>query len=920
MGAASIFATGCNRTVTVAPAQATIEVGQTVTLQASSTSRRDTSFEWSSADEGVATVDQDGKVTGAGEGTATVKARGISSKAEGSALITVVPASVSEGEGEPEGEPEGEVEGESEGEGEGEGESEGEGENEGEGEREGEEYLSEFSMGVDTSIVPTTEALPPLTEGGPERRLGAVVDERGNQTEFVEDELIIVSDDMDAVQDFVERWNGELLWTIDPTDTDIEMPMMHLVWIDTSLGDPSQLADDVLALDPDARGANWVSSESGLRLISAGAREAVAGLTVGMNWVGRSDGLADRYTAEASTGPNGFNSLGSAYSPNAFHWNHLNKGGNQDIGVTEAWYLLARTRKLSNKVKLAVLDMGFSTTGNNDLPPDWLAISNVPFVNPVNRENLLSCSGGSPCPWHGTNVVGAAMGVPDNNFGGAGPAGPVAQPIMVFTSYDFFTSIGAIIEARIAGARVLNMSYGAGVPAALFFTVIPFEIATAAASLSMVLFASAGNSNTNVDAEDCFIVCWEETWWTPCENAGVFCVGGLAQNSKSRAGNSSYGNKSVDIFAPYSVIVGPDPARGPGAHQVNGTSFSAPYAAGVAALIMAANPSLSPNQVRNILISTAHSSPDSRVGRYVNAHAAVSQALGALILIESPGSGASLLGGYPVTFQSFVHEAGRGTPTIQWTSSLNGNLGTGATVTYSGLNFGTHTIRARATFPDSTILEDSINIIIVNNPPTVTITSPTNGASFLQGQPVLLAAASSDINEPGNTLRDSQMSWYVDNVLVGTGHSRTIAAGTLSLGSRVIRVTGTDGVLSDSKTVTITVNPNPPDLPPDQVTITSPAPNSIVGSVEYDSGGYYVEILMEGSASDPEDGVLTGTSLEWYVSLNSGSPTLVGTGSSITRKYYIGAGETIWDVTLTARDSANNTTSVTHRTSIYLLL
>lgn len=109
---------------------------------------------------------------------------------------------------------------------------------------------------------------PPLQSGSPERRLAAIVDERGNQAEFVEDELILVTDNAVALAEFMGRWAGKLLWTIDPGDSDLDMPKMHLVKIDTSLGDPTQLEEDLMALDPDARGASRVSSEVGLRLIS----------------------------------------------------------------------------------------------------------------------------------------------------------------------------------------------------------------------------------------------------------------------------------------------------------------------------------------------------------------------------------------------------------------------------------------------------------------------------------------------------------------------------------------------------------------------------------------------------------------------------------------------------------------------------
>ena len=871
---ALLGAAGCKPTVTVMPSLVTIEVGEAIALEAVSTSDKDTSFTWTSKAPTIASVDSSGVVSGVDEGQTTVIVRGDSSGIEALASVTVEAAPAA---------------------------------------------LSPLSLVVDTDIVPAHESLPPLDSGGPERKLAAIVDERGNQAEFVEDELILVTDDAAALAAFIGRWAGELLWTVDPGDTDLDMPEMHLVKINTSLGDPAQLEADIFALDPDARGANRVSSEAGLRLISASAEEAVAGMTVGMNWVARGDSLESRYTTEAANGPDGFNSNGAGYTSNAFAWNHLDVRGVQNIGVTEAWYLLAKAGKLSNKVKVAVLDMGFSVAGNQDVPAGWTAISNVPFKDPVGTANLLGCSGGSSCPWHGTNVVGAAMGVPDNNFGAAGPAGPVADPIMVFTLYDFFTSISALVEARVLGARVVNMSYGTGVPTILGFSVWPFEIATAAAAHSMVITASAGNSNKNVDAEDCFIVCWEETWWTPCENAGVMCVGGLRKNATSRDSGSNYGGEHVDIFAPYSVIVGPDPSSsGTDAQQKNGTSFSAPYTAGVAALVMAAKPSLSANAVRNILITTAHSSPDNRVRRYVDAYAAVSKALGAIIIIETPESGSEVYGGLPVTFTSFVHDDGRGTPSIEWTSTLNGVIGTGPSITSTTLSYGTHTIRARATFPDASTVQDTITLRVVNRPPVIGITSPANGASYFQGQQVFLAATSMDPNEPGGRLTDAQMSWYVDDTLVGTGHTRTIPAGTLSLGAHVIRVTGTDGSNSVSKTVNITVNENPPDLPPDMVTIISPAVGDVTGPFLYDTGHYF-NMVLQGSAHDPEDGNLTGDALVWTRSINEGPPETLGTGANLTIKTYFGEGTTHYDVTLTATDSAGNASSVTHRATLVII-
>src|SRR5690606_38826436 len=140
-----------------------------------------------------------------------------------------------------------------------------------------------------------------------------------------------------------------------------------------------------------------------------------------------------------------------------FAWPSHSRFTEQEFGVAEAWRALDLAGKLGDRVRLAVLDMGFQP--DDDTPAGWVAISNVPLTDAIGTENLLWCGGGADCPWHGQNVVSAAMAVADNGFGSAGSAGPVAQPVLVFTLYDFFTSIAALGEARIAGASIANMSY-----------------------------------------------------------------------------------------------------------------------------------------------------------------------------------------------------------------------------------------------------------------------------------------------------------------------------------------------------------------------------------------------------------------------------------------------------------------------------
>ena len=773
-----------------------------------------------------------------------------------------------------------------------------------------------LTFAVDESVTPAVGELPGFEDGVP-RPLASIVDELGNQADFVADELILVTDDPAALDAFLARWEGEVLLTFDPAEYDLTgMSPMYLVRINTSLAEAyasaltltvaSALEADLRALTQEGQGAHRVSSQEGLDLLAAAASEAVDGLDVGVNWVGQGTAFRDRVTTEAPTGP-------SSYSTNAYNWNFLNAGSVQDIGVTEAWTALEKTGRLSNTVRIAILDMGFAPDA--DFPAGWTAISNVPFTSPTDTESL----GGG---WHGTNVVGAGMGVPDNDWGGAGVAGPIAEPILVFTLYDFFTSIGAVYEAVGLGADIINMSYGAPVPAILSWSVSWFEVATVdARGLGVLLFASAGNGGNDEIGDD--VDNPEGVWHMPCENAGVICVGGLAPHSQSRASYSNFGTAvtgdTVDIFAPGTVWVGPDPdSAGNYAQVFNGTSAASPYAAGVAALIWAADPSLSAGEVESILYVTAHSSPDGLVDRYVNAYDAVVMALGNAppdISITSPADGSShSRGSESISFTAEATDPEDGIligGSVVWTSSVDGEIGTGSLVQRPDLSFGTHTIAATATDSGGFSDSESITITIVNDPPTVEITNPSDGDEFFQAQSINLRGESSDPNNipTGGPLPDDQVEWRIDGTPFTTGHNASIPGGTLSLGTHTISFTGSDGEFEDTDTITITILANPPDLPPD-VQITSPdhSQHFVAGP------GYYAEVTLEGEAHDPEDGWLTGASLVWTTSINGGAPQTLGTGESLTVQLeWLGpcGFDTTYDITLTATDSFGNTVTDT---------
>ena len=486
-----------------------------------------------------------------------------------------------------------------------------------------------------------------------------------------------------------------------------------------------------------------------------------------------------------------------------------------NIGVTSAWQMLELTNGFNSKVQIAILDGGFA--GNQDFPASWNAYSVFPGKSAKDSTNLSQC-GGSSCPWHGTAVAMAATGVADNGFGAAGVAGPVADLITVYTTGDFFMSIAAVTLAASEGADIINMSYHTSVPATLSFTVIPFDATTAVIrSTGTLLFAAAGNDGEDVDAEDCFIVCWEETWYTPCENSGVICVGGNNTTNRNKAANSNYGSEEVDIFAPYGVFVGPDPDNsGNMARRVIGTSYSSPFAAGVAALIWAANPNLSANQVESILMSTARSSTDPNVNRVVNAYGAVRKVLGNIaptINIIKPADGVSVEHGglNEVEFEAevFDFEDRDSCCEVTWTSNLDGLMGKGLSIKHTFQTVGTHVITAVAKDSQDAKKSTQISVIVQNTPPVAQIIKPSSGESIYQNVPYTLQGKATDLNNlagvPCENLVWTSSKTGDPSV---TGCSPTVTFTTL--GSRTLKLTATDregGVGTNS--VTITVVPEP---------------------------------------------------------------------------------------------------------------
>ena len=263
--------------------------------------------------------------------------------------------------------------------------------------------------------------------------------------------------------------------------------------------------------------------------------------------------------------------------------------------------------------------------------------------------------------------------------------------------------------------------------------------------------------------------------------------------------------------------------------------------------------------------------------------------------ISGPTDGSSYLQGASVTLTGSASDAEDGdlAGSIQWSSSLDGALGTGVSVTTSSLSVGSHTITASVTDSDSNTSTQSITVqVTANTAPSATITGPADGSSYLQGASVTLTGSASDA-EDGDLSTALAWSSSLDGAL-GTGASVTTSS--LSVGSHTITASVTD---SDSNTTTqsITVQVTANTAP--SATITGPADGS-----SYLQGA---SVTLTGSASDAEDGDLS-TALAWSSSLDGA----LGTGASVTTSSLSVGSHTITaSVTDSDNSSGNDTINLT---------
>lgn len=247
--------------------------------------------------------------------------------------------------------------------------------------------------------------------------------------------------------------------------------------------------------------------------------------------------------------------------------------------------------------------------------------------DPGDSTRAGECGNGQPsqdlsASWHGTHVAGTIGANTNNSSGVSGVAfGAKILPVRVLGKCGGYTSDiadamiwssgGAIsnVAANANKARVINMSLGGG--GACDSTTQ--NAINSVRSRGAVVIVAAGNSNA--DAAN----------FSPANCQGVVTVAAV-NRSGGRSYYSNYGSV-VDVAAP-----GGDMRNGagngilstlnsgataPGADSYaffQGTSMATPHVAGVAALMLAKDASLTPDEIEKRLKATARAFPASCAG------------------------------------------------------------------------------------------------------------------------------------------------------------------------------------------------------------------------------------------------------------------------------------------------------------------
>jgi subtilisin family serine protease len=236
---------------------------------------------------------------------------------------------------------------------------------------------------------------------------------------------------------------------------------------------------------------------------------------------------------------------------------------------------------------------------NMDFDPRSIVGDNYDDVNEKYYGNN-DCNG--PDSFHGTHVAGIIAASRGNGIGMDGIATDVrimairCVPAGDERDKDVANGIRYAVDN---GAKVINMSFGKKYS---WNKKAVDDAVKYAESKGVLLIHAAGNDGANID----------EVTHYPCkkfedkgEARNFMDVGALSwlSDDKIVAPFSNYGKNTVDIFSPGVDIYSTTPKNG--YKDASGTSMASPVTCGVAAVLKSYYPTLTPEQIKKILVKSS---------------------------------------------------------------------------------------------------------------------------------------------------------------------------------------------------------------------------------------------------------------------------------------------------------------------------
>jgi len=254
--------------------------------------------------------------------------------------------------------------------------------------------------------------------------------------------------------------------------------------------------------------------------------------------------------------------------------------------------------------RIAILDGGIDSSHE-----EWSGPGS-PLVRPYSAWTNVESADDWGRTGHGTHVAGTAA-APANGLGVVGVAPGAAGtaeviPVQIADRNGYSTDATMMDGIRWAvrnGAKVINISAGGAGASRSFQNVIDWAFRNGA-----LVVASVGN-----DGQDYGVPNYP-AGYAHVLGVAAQCTGTPDPDCPTPFGLATFSdrNASVDVVAPGVDILSSVPrgitagAIAPGYAVKSGTSMAAPYVAGLAALVFAANPGATPYQVMRHIMNTAN--------------------------------------------------------------------------------------------------------------------------------------------------------------------------------------------------------------------------------------------------------------------------------------------------------------------------